>query len=197
MTDEVRDFWDSIADAFDDEADHGLLDPHVRAAWRELLLRTLPAVPADVADLGCGTGSLSVLLAEAGYRVRGVDLADRMVGLARAKAAAAGVDVEFAVGDAADPPYEPGSVDVVLVRHVLWALPDPDAALAGWVRLLRPNGRLVLVEGSWSTGAGLTAADCEALVRRHREQVDVRLLPESVYWGHEIDDERYLLVSVA
>ncbi|WP_368406419.1 methyltransferase domain-containing protein, partial [Streptomyces sp. CC77] len=44
------------------------------------------------------------------------------------------------------PPFEPDSA-VVVVRHLVWALPDPVAALRTWVRLLRPGGRLVLVEG--------------------------------------------------
>ena len=83
----------------------------------------------------------------------------------------------------------------MLARHVVWALPDPDAALARWVRLLRPDGRLVLVEGRWSTGAGLTSAECAALVRRHRTHCAVRPLPDPALWGGAIDDERYVLVS--
>ncbi len=188
-------FWDDRAATFDDEPDHGLRDPGVRAAWADLLLPLLPAAPARVADLGCGTGSLAVLLAEAGHHVRGVDLAPRMVAAATAKAAAAGVVAEFVQGDAADPPYAPGSADVVLVRHVLWALPDPAAALARWVRLLRPGGRLVLVEGRWSTGAGLTSAECARLVRAVRDEAVVTPLTGPALWGREIDDERYLLVS--
>jgi len=187
--------WDAHAATFDEEPDHGLRDPAVRAAWRDLLLPLLPPAPADVADLGCGTGSVAVLLAEAGHRVRGLDLSGGMLAVAREKAATAGVDVELEQGDASSPPYAPGSCDVVLARHVLWALPDPGAALARWVRLLRPDGRLVLVEGHWFTGAGLTAAECEALVRRHRAECVVRRLDDPALWGRAVDDERYVLVS--
>jgi len=63
------DYWDDQADTFDEEADHGLRDPQVREAWRRLLLAHLPAAPAAIADIGCGTGSLSVLLAGEGYAV--------------------------------------------------------------------------------------------------------------------------------
>ena len=189
--------WDAQADTFDDEPDHGLREPQVREAWRSLLLRHLPAPGAAVADLGCGTGSLACLLAQEGYGVRGVDLAPRMIEAARAKAAAAGLDVAFHVGDAADPPLAAGSVDVVLVRHVLWALPDADAAVARWVRLLRPGGRLLLVEGRWHTGAGLGAADSRAVVARHRAHADVEHLTDPALWGGPITDERYLVVSEA
>lgn len=195
MTDDVRTYWDAQAAEFDAEPDHGLLDPRVREAWRALLLDHLPPAPADIVDLGCGTGSLAVLLAGAGYAVRGLDLSESMVGAAVAKATDAGVDCVFTQGDAAAPPYHPGSCDVVLARHVLWALPDPHHAVGRWVRLLRPGGRLVLVEGSWSTGAGLTAERCEAVVAGHRESVDVTRLDDPALWGRVIDDERYLLVS--
>ena len=188
-------FWDGQATTFDDEPDHGLRDPTTREAWRRLLSEHLPEAPADVVDLGCGTGSLSVLLAEQGHAVRGLDLSPVMVDAARAKVSAAGVEVQFAVGDAADPAYADRSADVVLSRHVLWALPDPDAALGRWVDMLRPGGRLVLVEGHWHTGAGLTASACESLVSRHRDHVEVVRLDDPVLWGGPIADERYLVVS--
>ena len=79
MIDATREYWDGQAADFDREADHGLLDPGVRRAWAELILPLIPLPGSEVADLGCGTGSLSVLLAEAGHRVRGLDLSARMV----------------------------------------------------------------------------------------------------------------------
>jgi len=158
----------------------------------------MPEPPAVVLDLGCGTGSLSVLLAGAGHEVRGLDASREMLGLARAKRDAAGVAVQFTDGDAADPPYGAGSADVVMCRHVLWALDDRDTVLARWVRLLRPGGRLVLIEGRWGTGAGLPAVECRDLVLRHRTVADVRHLSGiSALWGWDVDDERYLLVSTA
>jgi SAM-dependent methyltransferase len=184
---------DAYAATFDDEPDHGLRDPAVRAAWAGLLLPLMPPAPARVADLGCGTGSLSVLLAEAGHHVRGLDLSAAMLAIATRKAE--GLPAEFRQGDAADPPYPEASCDVVLARHVLWALPDPDAALARWVGLLAPGGLLVLVEGHWFTGAGLPSAECEAMVRRHRDHVTVTPLTDPALWGREVDDERYLVVS--
>jgi len=197
VTEEARRLWDAQAEGFDDEPDHGLRDPGVRAAWSALLTEHLPAAPADVVDLGCGTGSLAVLLAEAGHRVHGLDVSPAMVEQARGKAEAHAVAdrARLDVGDAADPPGEPGSADVVLCRHVLWALPDPSEALARWVRLLRPGGRLLLVEGSWHTGAGLTADRCRELVLGHRREADAVALTDPALWGGPITDERYLVVS--
>ncbi len=184
--------WDREAETFDEAADHGLGDPECRDAWRSLLLEHLPAAPSRVADLGCGTGTLALLLAEEGYDVTGVDFSPEMVRRARAKA---GHVATFVEGDAAEPPLEAAAYDVVLSRHVLWAMPSPAAALDRWIGLLRPGGRLVLVEGNWSTGAGLSAEETMALVRAAGRIPTLRRLPEPVYWGHEITDDRYLVES--
>lgn len=69
--------------------------------------------------------------------------------------------------------------------------------MARWVRLLRPGGRLLLVEGHWHTGGGLTADETRAVVARHREHADVEHLPDESLWGGPITDERYLLLSLA
>jgi SAM-dependent methyltransferase len=188
-------YWDSQAATFDDGADHGLRDPRVRDAWRRLLVAHLPPAPAAVADIGCGTGSLSVLLAAEGYAVTGLDFAPAMIKAARAKARAADVSARFVLSDAAVPALPPGSFDVVFARHVLWAMPDVDQALAGWLRLLLPGGTLVLVEGHWSTGAGLTTAEAGRAVLRHRGDAIITALDDPILWGAPVSDERYLLVS--
>jgi SAM-dependent methyltransferase len=190
----VSEFWDAEAATFDDEPDHGLRDPAVREAWRSLLRDHLPEPPARVADLGCGTGSLSVLLADEGYTVDGVDFSPEMVDAAREKAAGR-TAVTFAVGDAARPPVERAAYDAVLCRHVLWALAEPAAAVETWVGLLREGGRLVLVEGFWHTGAGLRASDTEALLRGAGREPTTYPLREDAYWGGPISDERYLVVA--
>jgi SAM-dependent methyltransferase len=195
MTSEAERFWDAQAARFDEEPDHGLRDPEVRARWREVLLSALPPAPARIADLGCGTGSVTVLLAAEGYDVHGVDLSGAMVAAAEAKAAEAGVPASVRQGDAAFPPLEPASFDVVFARHVLFALPDQEAVVGRWIRLLRPGGRLVLVEGCWYTGAGLSAERCRELVAAHRSEVAVHALDDPRLWGKPVTDERYLLIS--
>lgn len=137
--------WDVESVTFDEEPDHGLRDPVVREAWAARLRTWLPERASDVLDLGCGTGSLSLLASGWGHHVTGVDLSPGMVDLARAKLA--GRDAVFLVGDAATPPVGEQLFDVLLCRHVLWTLPDPGRVLRHWCGLLRPGGRLVLVEG--------------------------------------------------
>ncbi|MGM1079871.1 class I SAM-dependent methyltransferase [Streptomyces sp. H28] len=196
VTDPTGTDWDEAAPAFDDEPDHGLRDPAVRAAWAARLHAWLPARPGDVLDLGCGTGSLSLLAAEQGHRVTGVDRSPAMVGLAREKLA--GRDAVFLQGDAAAPPVGEQRFDVVLVRHVLWTLPEPGRVLRHWRGLLRPGGRLVLVEGVWGTvaPAGIPAGRLTALLAPLTGRVRLeRLSDDPALWGREVDDERYAVTA--
>lgn len=196
MTDDARSLWDAEAEAFDDAPDHGLRDPEVRRAWIDLLLPLIGRRGLRVADLGCGTGSLSTLLAvEGGHFVNGVDFSPEMIRRAERKAERVIPRPVFTVADAAHPPLDAGSSDVVISRHVLWAMPDPAAALANWVSLLTPTGILILVEGRWHTGVGLTAEECFQLVSDRRSDVQLRMLDDPSYWGGATADERYLIVS--
>ena len=188
--------WDAEAASFDEEPDHGLRDPEVRRAWAGRLRDWLPGRAGDVLDLGCGTGSLSLLASEQGHRVTGVDLSPAMVALAREKLA--GRDAVFLVGDAAAPPVGEERFDAVLVRHVLWTLPDPGRALRHWRGLLRPDGRLVLVEGVWGgiEPVGIPAERLTALLAPITGQARVqRLSDDPLLWGRAVEDERYAVVA--
>jgi len=209
VNDGIADYWNSYADAYDAEPDHGLGDPATREAWRVLLERWLPPQSSDVADLACGTGSLTALVAGLGHCAVGVDLAGNMVERARAKTAEFGEQVTIRQGDVSAPPFEPASVDVILARHILWTLPDPQAALGRWRSLLRPGGRFLLVEGRWwSVGdehyndeagmpwaGGVRAVDLAAALDPLVRRIEVVPLTDPVLWGKEIVDERYLLVA--
>lgn len=209
VSDEIADYWNDYADAYDAEPDHGLGDLATREAWRALLERWLPAQSSDVADLACGTGSLTALVAGLGHSVVGVDLAGNMVERARAKTVEFAEQVTIKQGDVSLPPIEPVSVDVILARHILWTLPDPQAALARWRSLLRPGGRFLLVEGRWwSVGdedyddearmpwaGGVRAVDLAAALEPLVQRIEVVPLTDPVLWGKEIVDERFLLVA--
>ncbi|MEV6210348.1 class I SAM-dependent methyltransferase [Kitasatospora sp. NPDC051914] len=206
-------FWDAAAATFDDEPDHGLRHPAIHAAWAARLRDWLPDPPAHVLDVGCGTGSLSLLLAQQGHHVTGVDLAPRMIAHARAKLAATGLDADFRIADATDPPQRTGGYDVLLSRHLVWTLPDPHAALRHWVTLLRPGGTLLLIEGRWheadddsspyAPGAqplpwagGVRSRDLAAALRPHVTELSTTPLSgDELLWGRPVRDERYAMVA--
>lgn len=88
MSEDLSSLWDREAASFDEAPDHGLRDPATRHAWQQLVLPLIGDPPQMIADLGCGTGSLSVLLAEAGHHVYGVDFSPEMLCIANHKSAA-------------------------------------------------------------------------------------------------------------
>ncbi len=95
------------------------------------------------------------------------------------------------------PPLDEGAYEVVLARHVLWALPDPGLALDRWLRLLTPGGRLVLIDGRWSTGAGLPAEEALELLSARECETTPTSLDDPRLWGAPVVDERYLIVAHA
>ena len=192
---ETRQYWDSEAGRFDNEPDHGLRDPLVRAAWTNLLRQYLPPVPASVIDMGCGTGSLSVLLAGLGYEVMGIDLSPAMIAQAKKKAQTSGHSIQFEVMNAFAPQLLPCQFDVLLCRHLLWALPDLTVALARWAELLRENGRFLLIEGFWHAGGGLHAPQIIAALPASFNSIVQNLSQNPTLWGGEVTDERYMVIA--
>jgi SAM-dependent methyltransferase len=149
--DRIREFWDRDSATYDRSASHAVSDPLDAATWRAALRRALPEPPATVLDAGAGTGALSLLAADLGFRVTALDLSEGMLSKAREKAAGRAIELSFEVGSASSPPA--GPFDVVMERHVVWTLPDPVGVLRAWHGVVRPGGRLVLFEGMWGSRA--------------------------------------------
>ncbi len=146
---QVAAHWDRRAAHFDEDFGHSIGSPAERAAWDRILDLVIPSGgPLDALDAGCGTGFLSLELAARGHRVSGIDFAPAMLAEARRKAAAQHLSVGFEEGDAEQLRFAPGSFDLVISRHVLWTLPHPEAAIDEWIRVLRPGGRLAIVDGA-------------------------------------------------
>jgi demethylmenaquinone methyltransferase/2-methoxy-6-polyprenyl-1,4-benzoquinol methylase len=123
--------------------------------WRRRVVRRLAPLGGRVAvDVACGTGDLALELARGGARVIGVDFTFEMLARAPAKAkrmaqgqATDGVcDMTWVHGDAMYLPLPDASVDVVTIAFGLRNVEDRAACLAELGRVLRPGGRLVVLE---------------------------------------------------
>lgn len=146
---QVAAHWDRRAAHFDQDFGHSIATPAERAAWdRIMALVDGGRGPFEALDVGCGTGFLSLELAARGHRVTGIDLAPAMLDAARRKAKEAGFAIRFEQGDAEQVPFASASFDLAISRHVLWTLPHPEAAIDDWIRVLRPGGRLVVIDGA-------------------------------------------------
>lgn len=104
-----------------------------------------------VVDLGCGTGTLALMVKQMHPEacVTGVDIDPRILEIARRKVAASGVDIELVQGSATEIPLPDASFDRVLSTLMLHHLTTPQKrqALAGARRLLRPGGEIHI--GDW------------------------------------------------
>ena len=118
------------------------------SAWRRATARALVHPGDTVLDVGCGTGDLAFDCAARGAdAVLGVDFAKPMLTIARGKAGARqAASVSFAAADATRLPLADASVDVWCAAFVLRNIPDLDAALAEARRVLRPGGRIGVLE---------------------------------------------------
>lgn len=173
-------FWNSIAEGYEGHpgnvATYG--SPQYDE-WADVLGRALPAEPSDVLDVATGTGFVALLAAGLGHRVTGIDLSVRMLAVARRVAAQRGVSVTFEEGDAVAPPFPAGRFDVVTNRHLLWTLREPQLAMSSWRQLLRPGGRLVVIDGFPFAGVSLDelSDNADAVFGRHYTRETLAALP--------------------
>jgi ArsR family transcriptional regulator len=115
------------------------------AAWARALGHLLPAL--EVADIGCGEGYLAVEAAAWARRVIGIDRSDDVLERAKGLAERRRVsNIEWKKGDLARLPLRDSAVDVALLSQSLHHASDPERALAEAARILRPGGRLLIMD---------------------------------------------------
>ncbi len=149
----VESMFASIAGRYD-------LNNRVHSLWRDQVWRRRAVMLAriapedDVLDMACGTGDLSEILAQCRPRsVLGMDFTEAMLEIAqrkaRRKARSNGVPAPtFRWGDAMEIDLPDESVDVVTIAFGLRNISSPQTAVGEFARILRPGGRLVVLEFS-------------------------------------------------
>ncbi|UYV13985.1 MAG: metalloregulator ArsR/SmtB family transcription factor [Phycisphaera sp.] len=108
-------------------------------------LASLLAPGMVVADVGCGTGVFAGMLAPVAERVIGIDREPTMLEAARSRLGEPG-NIELELGEAENLPLEDGSIDLVVLGLVLHHLESPQAALQEAARVLKPGGRVLIVD---------------------------------------------------
>ncbi len=146
LRDEIRDYWSDRAASFDEEPGHRIDDGAEMTAWEALFRRHLgDGDGRALLDLASGTGEIARLCQRMGFTVTGLDWAEPMLERARRKLP----DVIFLQADAERTMLPSNSMDVIVTRHLVWTLVDPDAAFSEWLRVLRPGGTLLIVDGDF------------------------------------------------
>ncbi|MCC7011607.1 MAG: bifunctional demethylmenaquinone methyltransferase/2-methoxy-6-polyprenyl-1,4-benzoquinol methylase UbiE [Planctomycetes bacterium] len=144
---EVRSMFGRIAGRYD--LLNRVLSAGIDSRWRRRAVRAAGELRGRrVVDVCCGTGDLSLAFAAAGADVLGIDFTPEMLRLARPKARARGLPGTFVHGDALHLPVESGVADVCSVAFGVRNLEDPERGLREMVRVLKPGGRLLVLEFS-------------------------------------------------
>jgi SAM-dependent methyltransferase len=141
--------------------------------------RRLPIKPgAQLLDVGCGAGQLSLIAARAGARVTGCDIATNWLAQARRSAAAEGLTIVFEEGDAEALPYENATFDVVVSLIAAMFAPHPELVSAELTRVCRPGG--IIAMANW-TGPGFVGQMFKAIAKH----IAPSGMPPPVLWGDE------------
>ena len=148
---QVREMFDRIAPAYD-RLNH-TLSFQIDKLWRRHVVRIVRRMqPRRILDVATGTGDLALAMARRmrGVQVLGVDLSENMLAEARRKATACGLDerVVLSLGDAERLEVADASVDVVTVAFGVRNFGDLGAGLREIVRVLKPGGKVVILEFS-------------------------------------------------
>ncbi len=133
-------FWDKIA------AKYAASPVKNVPAYEQTMERTRAYLSADdnVLEIGCGTGSTALLLADSAARLTATDISANMIGIAKSKACDAGTDnVAFLQGDVFLEDLQRGSFDAVLAFNLFHLVRDLPAALERTRDLLKPGGVLI------------------------------------------------------
>jgi len=155
VKEEIRAYWSKRAETFDQSPGHRIRTSKEKSAWVEVMVEGLgPGEGRKVLELAFGTGEVTGVLLEAGYEVTGLDLSEAM--LFRAKAKHAGKsNARLFLGDAEETREPDSHYDAVASRHLVWTLTDPDRAFMEWRRVLKPGGRVIVIDGDWVTAGAI------------------------------------------
>jgi demethylmenaquinone methyltransferase / 2-methoxy-6-polyprenyl-1,4-benzoquinol methylase len=145
---QVRGMFDRIAGVYD--LMNSAMTAGLHHQWRERAVDRAGVGPgSDALDVCCGTGDLALALRRRigpDGRVVGCDFSEPMLEIARQKSGEEGLAVEFGWADALELPYGDRSFDAVTVGFGARNLADLEKGLAEMARVLRPGGRLVILE---------------------------------------------------
>jgi len=145
----------------------------------EAFYRRLPIqAGAQLLDVGCGAGQLSLIAARAGARVTGCDIAPNWLAQARRSAAAEGLTVAFEESDAEELPYDKATFDAVVSLIAAMFAPRPELVAAELIRVCRPGG--IIAMANW-TGPGFVGQMFKTIAKH----IAPSGMPSPLLWGDE------------
>ena len=163
-----------------------------RERWKNQLKRLLPANQQhNVLDIGTGPGFFTIILEELGYNsITGVDVSEKMLEVAKGNIQKYGKEnssIQLLQMDAQNLEFKPESFDMIVSRNLTWNLEKPLQAYSEWLRVLKPNGSLLIFDANWYTFLENESLEKEFEAKR-QQAIEEKL--EDYWQGEGVDEEK-------
>ena len=100
-------------------------------------------------DIGCGPGIAAMMLADMGNDVTAIDWSDGMIEQVRKNSNVMGLNIDIQKMDAQNLSFDDNTFDLIVSSRLIWNLPDPVKAYSEWLRVLKPEGAMILYDGNY------------------------------------------------
>lgn len=171
----ITEYWIKRSDSFQEQRRAELHDD-IAQRWLKEILQYVPKKKLKILDVGCGSGFFTILMAQQGHEVIGVDLTADMITRAKELAAEEKADCTFQVMDAENLEFADEAFDMVISRNLTWTLPDAERAYSEWLRVLKKGGCLLNFDANYGIS---DCSDTSQLPQNHaHNQLGFELLQE-------------------
>lgn len=145
---EIKSYWNKRAEGYS-ISNRESLESNDKEEYEKFLRKYIPKnKKCKTIDMGCGPGFLAILLAYMGCESFAFDCTENMLAKAEENARDLGVKIHTIQGDAQNPDIEDNSFDLLVSRNVIWNLENPEKAYKEWIRILKPGGRIIILDGN-------------------------------------------------
>ena len=187
---EIQHYWNHRYSGYS-KVNQKELEGIQRERWKKQFARLLPANKnLKVLDIGTGPGFFTIILEELGYKnITGIDVSEKMLEVAKENTQKYGKkdsSIQLIQMDAQKLELKPESFDIIVSRNLTWNLEKPQQAYSEWLRVLKPNGTLLIFDANWY--AFLQNESLEKEFEEKRKRAIEEKLED--YWQGEGVDEK-------
>lgn len=177
----IGNYWNSRAEGYSDTIHHEMTNGVAGFYADKLKMYSPEREHMKCLDVGCGPGLFSILLFQQGHEVTSVDYSTGMLEKAKENIEEAGYVPDLVRGDATHLPFEDESYDYIVSRNLVWNLENPVAAYREWMRVLKPGGRILVIDSNHY----LHYYDEEYMEARVQSDKLINEIKENIEYGHQ------------
>lgn len=145
----IRKYWNQRAEGYSMKIEEQLKNEE-RQNTQRLIEKYAPRkTNMKCLDIGCGPGFLSIVLANYNHQVTAIDYSEEMLRFAKDHCKTSNVSVKFQQMDAQVLEFDDEIFDFIITRDLVWNLENPEKAYLEWMRVLKPGGRILILDGNY------------------------------------------------